>query len=139
MSGGYLLDTNVMSEPSRPEPDSGLMAFMSGRADGYVSAITVHELRFGLESMLDGKRREHLMMSVERLLASYRDRIIPLGSAEARAAATLRREAKAGGRVLHLADALLAGTAQVHCLTLATRNVADFETLGLSLHNPWSD
>jgi len=137
MSRGYLLDTNVMSEPIKPNPDLNLMAFMSGRNDAYVSSVTVHELRFGLEAMPDGKRRHQLMDSIEGLLAVFADRIIAVDAPEARAAASMRSQARASGRVLHLADALIAGTAKVHGLIIATRNLSDFDHLGVACHNPW--
>lgn len=64
-------------------------------------------------------------------------RLLPLARQEAEWAARLRAQAQRSGRVMHLADALIAGTAKVHALAVATRNVGDFEYLGVAVTNPW--
>jgi predicted nucleic acid-binding protein len=154
---GFLLDTNVISEIARPQRDRGVVTFLDGLDDGFISVITIHELGFGLErlaffsrAMSDGKpvptfpdialgpRRRTLTETIERFLALYQDRLLPVGVAEARAAAILRASRQERGRTLHLADALIAATALANGLTLATRNSRDFDGLGLSLFDPWS-
>ncbi len=134
---GVLLDTNVISELTKPNRDPSVVRFLEALEDGTVSAISVHELSYGLERLTDGVRRRALAETVEQFLALYEDRIAPIGVPEARAAAALRADLARHGRTLHLADALIAATALVRGLTLATRNVADFEGLGVTLHNPW--
>lgn len=136
---GVLLDTNVISELTRPDRNPNVVRFLEALEDGYVSVITVHELGYGLERLTDGSRRRQLAETVEQFLDLYADRIAPIGVPEARAAAALRADQAGRGRTLHLADALIAATALVRGLTLATRNTADFEGLGVILHNPWDE
>ena len=71
------------------------------------------------------------------LTAESDDRILPVRRREAAQAALLRAQSRRLGRVLHLADALIAGTANVHGLTVATRNVGDFDCLDVAVINPW--
>ena len=134
---GFLLDTNVISEITRPNRNPAVEDFLRRLTDSAVSVVTVHELCFGLQRLPAGRRRETLTETIERFLGLYDDHILPLGAKEARAAALLRAEAERAGRILHLADALIAGTAQVHGLTIATRNVDDFQGLGLAVTDPW--
>ncbi len=134
---GFLLDTNVISELVRPAPDPQVIAFLDALEDGYVSVVTVHELVYGLHRLPDGAKRHALETAVEQFLTLYEDRVLPVGVPEARAAAALRAGQAAIGRTLHLADALIAATALVRGLTLATRNTADFAGLGVALRDPW--
>ena len=84
-----------------------------------------------------GRRRQDLTVTVNALLEQYGDRVLPIERAEAEAAATLRASCAANGHTLHLADALIAGTAAAHQLQIATRNTRDFESTGVVLINPW--
>lgn len=135
---GFLIDTNVVSELTRTEPDLNVVAFLDTQPDIWLSTIVLHELEYGLGLLPAGKRRNELSSMIANLVAEYGDRIIPLERAEAQAAAGLRVAAKNSGRVLHLGDALIAGTAKMHALTVATRNVADFDGLGVPIANPWN-
>ncbi len=134
---GFLLDTNVISELTRPIPDSNVVAFLNNQPDLWLCTIVLHELDYGLNLLPEGQRRDNLTFAITALVANYEDRIIPLDRAAARAASDLRAKARAGGRVLHLGDALIAGTAASRALTVATRNTADFKGLGVPLANPW--
>ena len=132
-----LLDTNVLSELTRRAPAPAVVNFVASHDEAWLSVITLHELRFGLANLPPGKRRDELRLAVDTLLRDYRDCILPIAQSCSLRAAELRALAQRGGRTLHLADALIAGTTQSHGLHLATRNVGDFEGLGLSLVNPW--
>ena len=134
---GFLLDTNVISELTRPEPDVCVAAFLDAQPDLWLCTVVLHELDYGLRLLPAGKRRDALTDALAALITGYDDRIIPLERREARAASELRARAKAAGRVLHLGDALIAGIAAAHGLTVATRNTGDFEGLGVALVNPW--
>ena len=136
--GGFLIDTNVVSELTRPAPDLNVIAFLNAQHDIWLSTVVLHELEYGLGILPAGKRRDELSGTITDLVDEYADRIIPLERAEAQAAATLRAAAKTSGRVLHLGDALIAGTAKTHALTIATRNIADFDGLGVAVTNPWN-
>ena len=134
---GFLLDTNVVSELTRDRPDSRVVAFLSGQPDLWLSALVLHELEFGLERLPPGARREALRAVLTAFVAEYEDRILPLDRIAATWAARFRAERHRFGRVLDLGDALIAGTARAHELSLATRNVRDFERLDIEVTNPW--
>ena len=135
---GFLLDTNVVSEAARLTPDTRVIAFLADRADLWLSPVVLHELEFGVQRLPEGRRRGRLRVSLAAFIRQYEDRILPLGRSEAEAAASLRAQAQRAGRVLNLGDALIAGTAQANQLSVATRNVTDFEVLDVQVTNPWS-
>lgn len=134
---GFLLDTNVISELARNNPDPGVVAFLSGQEELWLSAVVLHELEFGLGLLPEGRRRDGIGAAVSVFVEEYEDRVLPLGRAEAAHAAALRVRARRAGRTLDLGDALIAGTAAAHELAVATRNVRDFDGLGLDLVDPW--
>lgn len=134
----YLLDTNVLSEMTRREPNIKVKAFLDGLPIAYVSIISVHELNFGLEALPMSQRRTALANSIQQLLTYFENTIISINVAEAKAGAALRASAQALGRVVDTADGLIAGTALVHGLTIVTRNEKDFSGLGVSVLNPWT-
>ena len=134
----YLLDTNVISELMTQSPNENVIQFLSQIEESYLSVIALHELHYGLNLLPDGRRKKTIARNLESLLLEYHDYIIPLGSIETMQAAILRATAKQQGYIVHLADALIASTAKVHNLVLATRNIKDFEQLGIELINPWN-
>ena len=134
---GYLLDTNVVSEIFREAPDLQVRSFLAEQEDLWLSVVALHELEFGLNLLPRGRRREDLRTALSSYVEAYADCILPVTRTEAEQAALLRVQAQRGGRVLHLADALIAGTAIVHNLMLATRNVKDFTALDVNVVNPW--
>ena len=132
-----LLDTNVLSEVGKPSPNSTVQAFLIGLADLWISVVSVHEIEYGIGLLPFGQRRAGLEKSMAAVIATFGPRIIPVGDSEARRAARLRAEFRRRGRVLDLPDALIAATAKEHGLTLATRNVSDFNHLGIDIVDPW--
>lgn len=134
---GFLLDTNVLSELMRPKPEAKIVEFVRSHPALWISMISLHEIAFGLLRLPPGQRRQKLNETLENMQALHAERILPIGSASAEKAAQFRHEAQQQGKVCHLADALIAATASTHNLTLATRNVCDFQHLTLHLVNPW--
>ena len=134
---GYLLDTNVVSETTRSRPNPSVVDFLDRTSELWLASLVIHELEFGLRLMPPGERRERLRMDVSRFLESYADRILPVSETGAVWAARLRANAVMSGRPPDLIDVLIAGTAKAHCLAVATRNVRDFEGLGVEVVNPW--
>ena len=134
---GYLLDTNVISELAKAGPDPQVVSFLTEQNDLWLSVIVVHELEFGAQTEKDPQYRSRLIAFYRIFFDHHTSRILPVERSVADWGAQLRTEARRAGRVLHLPDALIAGTAAVHNLILATRNVRDFAALGVNVVNPW--
>lgn len=134
---GFLLDTNVISEIGKPEPDPQVITFLASQSESWLSTIVVHEIESGLHLPPVSDRRTNLGIAMAALVDEYRDFVLPTDRREAEHAAVLRVVARRFDRVVHLADALIAGTAKVHDLCIATRNAKDFEGLDVDLANPW--
>ncbi|MCY4103310.1 MAG: type II toxin-antitoxin system VapC family toxin [bacterium] len=135
---GFVLDTNVVSELTKDRPEPRVLAFLNRTADTWLSSVVVHEIRFGMHTMPAGRRRDQVRADLSALLASHSDRILPLDRAGAEWAAHARAKMIRAGHDPGLADLLIAGTAAAHNLAVATRNVRDFEGLGIEVVNPWT-
>jgi toxin FitB len=131
----YLLDTNVVSELRRPRPHGGVVAWLASVApeDLFLSAVTLGELQAGVERarQQDPTRSGVIEAWIESLADSYR--ILPMDGRAFRRWAQLMH----GQPPDLIADAMIAATAQTHGLTLVTRNVRDFERLGLTVIDPF--
>ena len=134
---GFLLDTNVISELTKDAPHARVTGFLADVDDLWLSAVVVHELDFGVELLPPGRRREGIRAALSAFASEYADRVLPVGRPEAERAAALRARAHRAGRVLDMGDALIAGTAAAHALSIATRNVRDFDGLEVDVVNPW--
>ena len=134
---GFLLDTNVASEMMKHSPSPRVIAFLTRETDLWLASLVAYELEFGLRLTPQGHRREQLRSGLSRFLDTYAERILPLDRASAEWAARFRADAVRSGRGADLADMLIAGTAMAHILTVATRNVRDFECLEVEVFNPW--
>lgn len=135
-----LLDTNVVSEYRRAKPNPGVVAYLSGIEIGaaYLSVVTLAEIRFGIERLDPGARRAALDRWLSSELANdFHDRILPVSDLIADMSGKIRARALDAGRPMDIADTLVAATAQVHGLTLVTRNTRDFEVWGGAVFNPW--
>ena len=134
---GFLLDTNVVSELTRSVPDSQVMAFLAEQDDLWLSAMAVHELEFGLQLLLTGNVATYCTRCCQGLSRITRTAscLWTEGAQSGRPTFVHRRVDP--GRVLDLGDALVAGTARAHDLSVATRNVADFNGLDVDVTNPW--
>lgn len=133
----YLLDTNVLSEAVRKQPDPKVRDWLERTPDDllYVSVLTLGELRKGIEMTADPVRRERLRQWLESDVPDwFGDRILPVDGG---VADRWGRMCAAIGRPLPAIDSLLAATALRHDLRLVTRNVRDFEAPGLVVVNPW--
>lgn len=136
---GLLLDTNVLSEGTRSRPHPAVAEIMRTRDDLWLSVVVVHEIEYGIAILDDIQRRDRLRALMSRILSDFTGRILPVSRQGAELAASLRAQAHRDGRVLQPADALIAGTALAHDLTLATRNIRDFADLDVQIFNPWDD
>lgn len=133
----FLLDTNVISELTRNAPNSQVIKFLSEQNDLWLPSIVIHEIEYGLRLLPQGRRRDRLYAMQSSIVSLYDDRILPLDRASAELAAQFRAEARRAGHALDLGDALIAGIAKANALTIATRNIADFQSLNVATFNPW--
>jgi hypothetical protein len=132
----YLLDTNVVSQRTKPQPHPQIAAWLSRteEKDTFLSAITIQEVRFGLEDMDAGRKRDAIERWLESyLLVSFRERILPVDAAVADECGRLMFRAKQRKHMATLGDTLIAATAIVHGLAVATLNVKHFRSLGVEL------
>jgi len=140
VNGGFLLDTNIPSElmRQRPEPKvKGWVAAQGIRAL-FLSVVSIGELETGFTTMQDAARRTRLEASLERHLALlFSGRVLPVTQAIATRWGRLDGMRQLSGRPLSAPDGMIAATALEHGLTLVTRNVKDFDQLGVGILNPW--
>jgi len=136
-TGGYLLDTNVISETRKSRADAGVMAFLSAAdsAGLYLSVLTLGELRKGVAAKrrTDPSAGEQLGLWVDGIEANFADRLLSVDVQTARLWGEL-----SASRSLPAVDTLIAATAIDHGLTLVTRNIRDIELTGVSLVDPWT-
>jgi predicted nucleic acid-binding protein len=136
-----VLDTNVISELWKIEPDSNVLAWIDAQMIEtlYLSTITIAELRFGLASMPDGKRRGIYQDRLEReVLPAFTGRILSFDLDASQAYAQLMARAKQAGKSIGKADGYIAATAAARGLTVATRDTSPFEAAGINVINPWN-
>jgi hypothetical protein len=137
----FLLDTNVVSETVKPEPDRGVMEWL-GTVDEdvvHLSVITVAEIRSGIERLPAGRRRKRLDDWLRDDLALRFDgRLLPISPAIADTWGKVVAQRDAIGRPISVMDAFIAATAEMHALTLVTRDQADFAPTVKSMINPWT-
>jgi toxin FitB len=135
-----LLDTNVLSELLRGQPDAAVLAWFARQsADAlHVSAVTQAEMLLGARLLPAGKRRTRLEQALDAMFSEdFGARLLPFDSAAAIAYAPIVALRRAAGRPIAQFDAQIAAIATSRNLRVATRNPADFEGCGLALVNPW--
>ena len=129
-----LVDTNIISELMRPQPDKSVVAWASRQKGFSVSAVSLEELYFGLS-------RRHLPLKQQWLEEFLREncQVLPVNAAIARTAGGLRGRLAAEGKVRSSFDILIAATALAHHIPVATRNTADFAGCGVEVINPFGN
>jgi predicted nucleic acid-binding protein len=140
MSRGFLLDTNIPSELTRPQPEPRVTRWLEGTHDErmYFSVVSIGEVCKGLTVHPEAHRRAWLRNWLDRELRPWlADRILPVSEAIAERWGILEGECQLKGLTLHAPDGIIAATALEHDLTVVTRNVKDFTGLGVEIFNPW--
>ena len=135
-----LLDTNVVSEPLRPAPDTRVTEWIDAQAleTLFLSAITVAELRAGLALLPAGKRRSGLQTSFEtRVMPLFSGRVLAFDLGCTHAYADLTAKARASGLAIASAEGYIAAIAVANGLTVATRDTSPFKAAGIAVVNPW--
>ena len=135
-----VLDTNVISELWKVDPDSNVLALIDAQAIEtlYLSAVTVAELRYGLATMPEGKRRTIYEERLEReVLPVFAGRVLAFDLDTSKTYAELMARARAEGKAIAKADGYIAATAAMQGLIVATRDTSPFEAAGLAVIDPW--
>ena len=137
---GFLLDTNVISELIKPEPNANVLRWIDDNDETilFLSVLTLGEVRNGIERLNPGKRRGRLesWLTVD-LRLRFQDRILTVTEPIAERWGTLSATAAKRGRPVPVIDGLLAATALHHDLMLVTRNDTDVSGTGVPTFNPW--
>ena len=135
----FLLDICVVSELVKPAPEAAVMAWMAQLPDEvcHLSVISVGELTRGAARLPPGAKRERFERWIGELIAQYGVRVIPVDAFIVRRWGQLSGELSRNGIATSMADGLIAATALIHGMKLATRNIADFKPFGVEIADPW--
>lgn len=136
-----LLDTCVISALMRPQDNRPVVAWLDRQSSVsiWTTAVTVLEVRFGLLTMPDGRRRAKFEQAFAGLLhQDMEGRIVAFDLAAAEAAATLAAERQRKGRPIDVRDTQIAGIALARRATIATRNAKHFGDLSVPVIDPWT-
>ncbi len=132
----YLLDTNIVSELRKPKPHGGVVAWLESVDDAHLhlSAVSIGEIQAGIEltRQQDPAKAADIEAWLDMLATAYN--VLPMDAATFRCWARLMHRQS---DTLY-EDAMIAATAQIHGLTVATRNEADFKALGMEVLNPFA-
>jgi toxin FitB len=133
----YLVDANVLMEPTKARPDSKVVAWLTANeGDFVVDAIVLGELCFGILALPKGRKRTQLEAWFTAVLSAIE--CLSWESAVSLRWASLVVELKKKGRTLPVLDTMIAATALEHDLTVVTRNVRHFKTTGVKVFNPFA-
>jgi toxin FitB len=130
----HLVDTNVLSELSRREPDPSVLAWAATVEGVWLSAVTVEEVRFGLV----WRPNARVLAWFDRFVREHAE-VLPITERVAVRAGLLRGTLRARGEQRTQADMLIAATALAHGLVLVTRNVRDFASTGVAVLDPFGE
>jgi predicted nucleic acid-binding protein len=139
---GWLLDTNVLSELRRPKPDRKVGAFIAAQPLEllYVSAITLAEIRFGIEVVTDATRRAELNdWLAHKVRPMFEQRALPITEDIMFKWRLLAEDRRKAGYTFSQPDLIIAATALHHGLTVVTRDVSDYKRARTPIFNPWVD
>lgn len=136
----WLLDTNVVCEPTRRAPSPRVVEWLRSvpSSEAHTSIITLGEIRRGILRLPAGQKRRKLEKWMrEEFHPAFAGRILPLGEEEIAAWAEMLAGMEKRGRSMPAIDSLIAATALARDLTIATRNTEDFAHCGARVFNPW--
>jgi predicted nucleic acid-binding protein len=134
-----VVDTNVASELMRPSPSGVVRDWVISRASGelYTTAITVAEVRYGLERMAEGRRKDRLRAAADEVFTAFSDYILPFDASAAAHYALVVTRRDGVGLPIEGFDAQIAAICLARGAALATRNVKDFLETGVDVTDPW--
>jgi toxin FitB len=135
-----ILDTNVLSEPLKHEPEPAVLIWLDAQAPEtlFLTTVCLAELLSGVDAMPAGRRRTSLRESLERQVdVLFGDRILSFDRKAADAFARVHTAALKSGNSISFADCAIAAVAKAHKFAVATRNVRDFKGTGVTVIDPW--
>ena len=135
-----LLDTNILAEMMKPSPSQAVVSWLDSIpvSDVSICAITRAEIELGIALMPQGRRRQSLALSAQKMFNLFEGRCLPFEETAAVVFASIFAARKQVGRPISTEDAQIASIALVHGMKLATRNIKDFQLIeNLELINPW--
>ena len=136
-----VLDTHVLSELMRPAPSPQVLAWLDAQTPDtlWLTSVSVAELLFGIARLPDGARKQAFAQAALGMLEEdFSNRVLGFDLEAASIFANLAAASERAGRPMGLADGQIAATCLAHNASLATRNVRDFDQLGLQLVNAWN-
>jgi len=135
----FLVDTNVLSEPTKPQPNPQVEKWIADHeADFYTSSVVMAELLNGLEKLPESGRKRRLAQQIEKLVEKLGGRTLSFNLRVAREWVRLQAELRSKARVMPWEDSIIAATARHHRLTLATHNTSDFVHANIRLYDPFN-
>ncbi len=134
-----ILDTNVISEAMRPQPNSSVQAWLNNQVAEtlYLSSVTVAELLFGVAALPTGRRKALLTQALDGLMALFKDRVLPFDVEAAIRYADLATAAKMKGLGFPTPDGYIASIATSRGFIVASRDTAPYEAANVTVINPW--
>ncbi len=136
-----VLDTNVVSELMRDDPHSDVLVWLDDRPtrELFVTAVTEAEVRTGIAFLPEGRRRRGIAAAADRAFGGlFAGRVLPFDSEAARAYAEIAAARRVAGRPVSQADGQIAAIARSRGMAVATRNVRDFDDMGIDIIDPWA-
>jgi toxin FitB len=136
-----ILDTDVLSGLMKPRPDEVLGKWVNEQPaySVWTTAITVYEIRFGIDLLTTGRRKQQLEAAFARCLQdALQERILDFDRESANLAGAISARQRLAGTPLDFRDLEIAGIVAAHRATLATRNTRHFANLGIGVVNPWA-
>lgn len=134
-----VLDTNVISEAMKPEPNAAVRAWLNNQAAEtlYLSSVTLAELLYGIRALPTGKRKDRLAQALDGLMELFKDRVLPFDVDAARRYAELAVTAKSAGREFPTPDGYIAAIAASQGFMVASRDMAPYQAVSVPVINPW--
>ena len=134
-----IVDTNLASELMKPSPDAAVRDWVRARPGDELSttSITVAEIRYGIDRLPAGRRRDLLKETADDVFAAFADRVLPFDAAAATHYPVIVTRRERAGLPIDGFDAQIASICRTHRATLATRNLKDFEGTGIDVIDPW--
>ena len=136
-----VLDTNVVSELMGDDPHADVLLWLDDRPtrELFVTAITEAEIRTGIALLPQGRRRRGIAAAADRAFgALFAGRVLPFDSPAARAYAEMAAARRAAGRPVSQADGQIAAIARSRGMAVVTRNIGDFDDMGIEVIDPWA-